>query len=273
MENLNLVLLSGGYYHCTSLWNAEPFGKENCYKIYFPVDGSSRIFSGGQWYDLKSGNIYFINGFMLDKYNCDDFMDVYWLHFIPESQFLSIYINNLRPVFSWGHDSFPNMNFKKIPLLFDEPYSKENRLLEVSSLSLNCYINSIVLLLLSDMSEKQNTGSSNISYDLYLKLEPAINFINDNYDKNLKLDDIAQKTFLNPIYFLRQFKKCFSMTPNNYLNMIRLKEACRLLIKTDIPVKEIAEKTGFSNQFYFSKVFKSHYHKTPLEYRNTKLSP
>lgn len=275
MENLNLVLLSGGYYHCTSAWNAEPFGKEHCYKLYFPVEDSACIFSDGQWHPLHAGNAYFINGFMLDKYRCDEYMKVYWLHFIPESQFLSIYLNNLKPVYCWSKEelSTVHIDYKRIPSLFDNPYSSDNRLLEISSLSLTCYINSMVLHLLSDMSEKQESDLLNVSYDLYFKLEAAIEYIKNNYEKNLKLEEMAQKCFLHPIYFQRLFKKCFKITPNNYLTMVRLQEACRILLKTDMPIKDIAQNTGFCNQFYFSKVFKSHFRKTPLEFRNSKLSP
>ncbi|HEY5584302.1 MAG TPA: AraC family transcriptional regulator [Ruminiclostridium sp.] len=275
MQNLNLILLSGGCNQCTPTWNEDPSGKGNCYKLYFPVEGKSRIFADGEWYELEEGNAYFINGFILEKQRCDDYMKVYWLHFIPESQFLSMYFNNLKPVYCWeqGNALLASIDYKKIPLLFDNQYTKSKELVEMSSLSLNCYINSIALMFISDMVEQQNSDFSSSYYHLYFKLKPALEFINDNYMNDLKLEDISQKIFLNPIYFSRLFKKCFKVTPSRYINMIRMNEACRLLMKTDLSILEISENTGFCNQFYFSKVFKHNFRKTPLEYRITKLSP
>lgn len=275
MQNLNLVLLSGGCNECTPAWNEDPSGKGNCYKIYFLVEGSSRIYADGEWYQLKEGNAYFINGFSLDKQRCDHYMKVYWLHFIPESQFLSMYFNNLKPVYCWeqGNALLSQVDYKKIPFLFDNQYTGDSNFLEMSSLSQICYINSMVLGLISDMVERQNSDFNTLSYPLYLKLKPALEFINNNFRHNLTLEVISQKTFLNPIYFSRLFKQCFKLTPNRYLNIIRLNEACRLLIQTDLSILEISENIGFCNQFYFSKVFKHHFRKTPLEFRNTKLSP
>lgn len=275
MDNLNLILLSGGYYHCTPEWNAAISGKDNCYKLYFPIEGNANLKVNGEWYELTAGNAYFINGFMLEEQNCNDFMDVYWLHFTPESDFLSMNINSFKGIYSWKHSSklLNNIDLGKIPLLFDDPYQEENKLLNMASLSMTCYISSIVLMFLSDMLDNQKAGFCNMSYDLYLKLEPAVDFINKNYFKNLRLDEIAQQIYLNPIYFLRLFKKCYKMTPSHYVTIKRLNEACRLLTRTDLSIKEISENTGFCNQFYFSKVFKSHFNKTPFEYRSKKLSP
>lgn len=275
MENLNLVLLSGGLFVCTPEWNAEPFGKDSCFKIYFPVEGSAFVMIGGTWHKLHAGHAYFLNGFLLDKYRCEDLMKVYWLHFIPESQYLSMQLNSMQPLYSWSKEEFLPIcgDYGKIPLLFDNPYMRDNNLAEMSSFSLTCRIHAMILHLISDMAERQSTWIGKHSHDLYAKLEPAIRFINENYAQNLKLEDIAQKAFLNPIYFLRLFKKCFKITPNHYLNMIRLQEACRLLMKTNLSIREIAVSTGFCNQFYFSKVFKSHFRKTPLEYRYTGFSP
>lgn len=275
MDNLNLLLVSGGYFCCTPEWNAEPYGSENCYKLYFPVEGECRIDVGGEWYELTAGNAYFINGFMLDRNRCEHFMKVFWIHFIPESQLLRMYLGNLKPVFCWKQDSAPYQSFDytKIALLFDAPDKREKKLLETASLSLAFYVHSMILRLISDMSEAQPIEPDSTSFDLFFKLEPALHYINSHYHQRLTLADMAQKTFLNPVYFLRLFKRCFKTTPNRYITLKRLQEACKLLMKTDMSIQEISERTGFCNQFYFSKVFKSHFRKTPLDYRRTKLSP
>ncbi len=270
-----MTLLSGGFHRCTPMWDKEIIVKENCYKIYFLVKGNARIFADGEWFLLETGNAYFINGFLLEKQICDDFMEVYWLHFVPESPFLNMHFNHSKAVFSWKKESplIISIDYSKIPFLFDEPFSENSRLMTVQTLSLRCYINSIILMLISDLLGEDEPTIDESSYPLYVKLSPAIEFINQNYPLDLKLEEISQKAYLNPIYFSRLFKKCFKMSPVRYMNMIRLNEASRLLTTTAQSVLEISEKTGFCNQFYFSKVFKAHFRKTPLEYRYTKFSP
>lgn len=275
MDNLNLVLLSGGYNNCTSDWNSEPYGKESFYKLYFPVEGNAEICVNGTWYDLLAGNVYFINGFLLDKYRCVDYMNVYWLHFIPDSQLLSMHLNKLKPVYCWENDYAAKYrtDFKQIPELFENTYERENPSLKLADFSKICNINALILKFISHMTEKQQVNLWGTPYDLYSKLEAAVDFIDGNYNKPLKLEQIAQKVFLNSSYFLRLFKKCFKMTPMEYVATKRLNEACRLLSRTNMSIREISETTGYCNQFYFSKVFRSYFHKTPLEYRFKRLSP
>lgn len=275
MENLNLVLLSGGYFECTPAWNSEPYGKDKCYKLYFPVEGRAKLFARGEWHQLEAGNVYLINGFMLDKYCCDQMMKVYWLHFIPESHLLTMILNTLDPICCWesGHPLINSIQFAKLPSLFDNPYSPDNKPLAEVSLSMECYVSSVLLMLISDMTGKQKAASFKTSNDVYLKLKPAIDYINGHYRESLKLDAIAQQAFINPAYFQRLFKKHFMMTPGSYILMVRINEACRLLMKTALSIREISDQLGFCNQFYFSNVFKSHFHKTPLEYRKTILAP
>jgi len=275
MQNLNLCFLSGGFHHCTSSWSEDPAHKTNCYKIYSVTKGHAKVFAGEKWYSLDEGFIYFINGFTLEKQLCETHMDVHWIHFIPESQFLNIQLNNLDPVYKWSITD-PKMsafNFEHISLLFENPEEIETNMIEVPSLSYVCYFSSALLMLISDMILSQFSKFNEISYPIYKKLKPAIKFINSNFDKELSIREIAQKSFLNPIYFSRLFKQCFKMSPVNYITKLRLNEACILLRKSDLSIQEISEKTGFCNQFYFSKIFKKHFYKTPSQYRNSKTGP
>jgi len=67
------------------------------------------------------------------------------------------------------------------------------------------------------------------------------------------------------------FKKATGSSPVKYLNQYRLSIACELLQKTDYSIKEIAEKVGIPDQFYFSKLFKSKCSISPQQYRQTNL--
>lgn len=60
------------------------------------------------------------------------------------------------------------------------------------------------------------------------------------------------------------------ITPSNYIKKVRMDVAARLLRESDLPISEIATKTGFSTTKYFNKVFKDTYQVSPIEYRDTK---
>ena len=57
------------------------------------------------------------------------------------------------------------------------------------------------------------------------------------------------------------------MTYSEYLQSIRLEQAKRMLIETDLTISEIAEQTGYHNKGYFYRIFTEKYNMTPGEYR------
>ena len=65
----------------------------------------------------------------------------------------------------------------------------------------------------------------------------------------------------------RAFMDILYKSPKTYLKEIRIREACVLLQMTNFPVSEVADKTGFADSLYFSKVFRLMVGKTPTEFR------
>ncbi|MNO05578.1 Arabinose operon regulatory protein [compost metagenome] len=62
-------------------------------------------------------------------------------------------------------------------------------------------------------------------------------------------------------------KRVYGLTPMEYLTDYRLEQAKLLLLKTEIPVAAVAERTGFENTAYFSRRFTSKVGISPLRYR------
>lgn len=98
-------------------------------------------------------------------------------------------------------------------------------------------------------------------------IDTVINYMKCNYSKELKLEDLSARAFLSPSYLSRFFKECTSMTISEYMQKIRIEEACQLLKKTDMKVIEIAYKVGYRDIKYFNSIFKKINGKTPGEYR------
>lgn len=98
-------------------------------------------------------------------------------------------------------------------------------------------------------------------------IQIAVNFIHNNYERDISLKDIAKFVFLSPSYFTRAFKEEMNISPISYLLKVRIERAKELLAETDHKVSDIALSVGFSNQQRFNEIFKKHVKTTPLQYR------
>ncbi|UJF31420.1 response regulator [Paenibacillus hexagrammi] len=87
------------------------------------------------------------------------------------------------------------------------------------------------------------------------------------YMDNITLEGAASKIFMNPYYFSTFFKKHTQMNFKQYLTEVRMKQAVKLLLQTDLMVYEIAEQVGDNNARQFSDMFKKYYGKLPQEYK------
>ncbi|CAH1209601.1 Protein-glutamate methylesterase/protein-glutamine glutaminase [Paenibacillus plantiphilus] len=91
-------------------------------------------------------------------------------------------------------------------------------------------------------------------------------YIEENY-KEVDLETIAAKFYINPFYFSVFFKKHTGQNFKQYVTAIRMNLAVRLLIQSDSLLYEIAEQVGYQNARQFSEMFKKNYGMLPNEYR------
>lgn len=98
-------------------------------------------------------------------------------------------------------------------------------------------------------------------------IEKAIEYLKQNYSSNIRLEDIAAKAFLSYSYFGRLFKEYTGMTVSEYIQKLRMEEACRLLKSTSKKVTDIASDVGYTDIKFFYSVFRKVTGKTPAEYR------
>ena len=97
-------------------------------------------------------------------------------------------------------------------------------------------------------------------------------FIREHLDSNLSRTTLASIVHLNPDYLSYLFKEKSGSSLSEYIIQERLSAAKTLLITTDLPVHEIAIRTGFQSISYFSKQFKRIEQKTPMQYRKQQKS-
>ena len=98
-------------------------------------------------------------------------------------------------------------------------------------------------------------------------ISPAIAYICSHYHEKITIEQLADVCSLSPSCLLRRFKENMKTTPIAYLMEYRLSVASALLHTEKMTIGEVAEQTGFYDQFYFSRCFKRKYKLSPLQYQ------
>lgn len=99
-------------------------------------------------------------------------------------------------------------------------------------------------------------------------MEEALGYMREHLqDEELSITTVADKVFLNPVYFGRLFKNVMGMTFKKYLLNERMERAKRLILETRAGVAEIGGQVGIPNPSYFSQLFKQATGKLPSEYK------
>ncbi len=99
------------------------------------------------------------------------------------------------------------------------------------------------------------------------RLSKIKDYILKNFDKDISLPEVASMSNMAITTFCNFFKDQFRSTFVEYLNSIRIGNACKLLLENDVNVVEIAYKCGFNNLANFNRQFKKHKSMTPTQFR------
>jgi two-component system, response regulator YesN len=96
-------------------------------------------------------------------------------------------------------------------------------------------------------------------------------YLQQHYQKDITLQDIADRFYLSREYISRKFKQDYGATITDYVTNIRMEKAKKLLENPYLKIYEVAYGVGYGNEKYFSKVFKKHTGVTPNEYRHAQI--
>lgn len=104
------------------------------------------------------------------------------------------------------------------------------------------------------------------------RMDKILEYIQQNYQENLKLEDLVSEFNFNYHYLSAYFNQRMKEGFSEYLNRIRIEKACEMLENEDIPIAEISSRVGYSEQSYFCRVFKKITGKTPSVWRREKFN-
>ena len=191
--------------------------------------------------------------------------------FAPETYYLFIFSPDLIPEFSEifslslpkspiikGAGRDPEIKRLLMALVDNEtqkkntPYAKNLR---------RGYLLSLLSLLIPQMELEQISISDSGA------LRAIVSYCTSNFSENLSLSLLEEKLHLNKYYISHLFSKKLGLRFNDYINSLRVSEACRYLLNTNNSITEISETVGFNTQRTFNRAFIKSMGVTPGEYR------
>lgn len=114
---------------------------------------------------------------------------------------------------------------------------------------------------------RESASSGLAQSEWYVK--QSMDYLHQNYDRDIQVKDIAGAVNLHPGYLQRIFKSVTGQTLMSYLTVIRMEKAKMLLLETDVPISEICDYIGVGSRQYFHMLFKDYTDLTPTEFRKS----
>lgn len=247
------ILIGTTYPFPTYRTNRPP--TEKYYIFEYVLSGRGKILLNGAWHTLCAGDTYVIGKKDQRLYYSDekDPLHKLWVSFSSE------YIDSMMlhyGVTSGVYKVAVAENFKKIRELAEADISQREKMFLVAE-----NIHKIIMAV-SDLSLDRHTN-------LFAAIENALS--ESVYTKST-LDEIAARLFISKSNLIRVFKKNTGITPYQYLLDEKIRIAKALLSTTTMKVKTISDKLSFSDEHYFSHLFKEKTGLSPLQYKARKGS-
>ena len=239
----------------------------NHYEIYYLLLGKRKYFIGNQIVTVNKGDIVFIPKGILHKTSNSDskyhqrllisFNDkMVYPEFEKEvSQCFGRYLYRVPPTLGNRLESI----LFKIEKEYKTNDKYSENLIKGYLFELICFLNR--------NSEKCSYEQAHTKADT--RIQEIATYISENFEKDIRLEQVAKIFSISAEHLSRKFKKVTGFRFSEYLTLVRVMQAEKLLITEKIPITEIAISCGFNDSNYFSAVFKKTKGISPYKYRKS----
>ena len=241
--------------HIGKEWNDVVWDKNHhqiqYHRLYLLTDGNARIHLYDKTVELLPGNIYFIPAFSVIQSEIEGEMDKYYIHFQSDSPIFDFY-RYMSDKYSIPADGMSEELFRIVV----DNYTKNTH-------EAYLRVQGAMDLLLAPFF----SGVRQERHDV-IKFDAVFRYIDEHYKESIRLDELAVIMNISTMYFSNYFKQVFKISPKQYILNKRLREAQRLLLESEMSIKEIAYEVGFENESYFSEFFSKKVGISALRFRN-----
>lgn len=241
--------VAAGDFFCNSSYKVERTSYNSILAIYV-LEGELILEQKDLEIRAESGELLFIDCFKPHKYYAAVFAHTLWVHFDGSSSQ------------NWFHELCPQKEQKvKYCKIAAECIKNILRYIKAGQ---NEYAlsNEIYTLLCAA------AGAEDLTHNIDMEqIAAAKDYIREYFSQNISVSDIAAKLHISTSYFSKVFKEATAFSPYEYILNIRLEKAKELLLKTVLPVSEIACQTGFQSTSNFIYFFHKETGLSPLKFR------
>lgn len=221
----------------------------SCWRLYWNPDEGAELECSGERYSMNRDSFYVIPAGTVFSHRAEQPFDHFFLHFslntgircgsrifeIPATEEI---VGDIRKLLAGSNVQY--RDFFRYSMLADLILLK-------------------VLQLLPDevmiLAEKRDE-----------RIEKVCKYIAGHLDSDLSNQVLAKICGIEPVSFSRLFRSEIGLSPQYYIGERRIARACELFYDECYSIDEIAELTGFSNRYYFSRVFKKYMHISPAAF-------
>lgn len=262
---VDLGLYQFGRENCEPLHSYGPYAR-NHYLFHYIISGTGFLNSTDSHgvttkYQVYSGQGFLICPKQINTYYADENYpwEYIWLEFDGVRVKEALELAGL----SFDHPIYRSNSKDLTKLLFDEMSS----IVRNSEESPFWLIGHTYLFLdyLTRSSATRKELQSGSMRDYYVK--EAITYIEQNFQNDISIENIAAFCNLNRSYFGTIFKQAIGKTPQEFLISYRMSKAAQLLKTTKLSVSDIGNAVGYADQLHFSRAFKSVYNTSPRQWR------
>ena len=224
------------------------------HELIFITGGKGHIIFPHKRYEVKDGVLLYLCPNVQYSVNIDveDPLCFWVVHF----SYVNVAFNSDKWDITEGPNTLP---IDSIQVLKDY-YQVNNifkKLVEDWALKLPGYefiTKTLLQQLLIEIYKSKKRNSQN--YSTSLKVEKVIEYMRRNINNKLNLKDLSELVQLSSSYLSRVFKATTGYSIIEFFNKIKVDKAKELIIENDNKIKEVAQILGFTDEFYFSRIFK-----------------
>ncbi len=248
----------GFFYYDADYWIRR--NRFDSFLIMYIARGVCRITLPDRSFSAKAGQFVLLDCYERHSYGSPGAWDALWMHFDGKlardyyHEIVSVHGN----VFIPEDPQAPVYQLEKIY----EVFRNSSTILESK---LSAYITKLLNYFLFLPAENRKSKAYSAA------MADAISYINERFQSDLTLEELAEKTNMSLFHFTRIFTRETGITPHQYLIKTRLSAAKYLLKSTETSIKDIAFSTGFNSESSFCTTFKKWEQMTPSQYRQSIL--
>ena len=247
------------------------------YEIYYLLNGERNYFIKDKIYSVKKGDLVLINKYDIHKtadgriprherlliYFKEKFLDA---NSEEEKKVLLHCFETGRPIIRLN-ESDQAYAKNMISQMLKEQLSEEPGY----AVMLKSYLLQLLIFIYRLTGQENKLSVDFVDIDanntIHKRISEIVQYVNSHYGEPLSLSGVADIFYISPYYLSRLFKEVTGFNFIEYLNLVRIREAQKLLRNSNAKIIEIAQMVGFGSVAHFGRVFKSITGLSPSSYR------